>query len=164
MGWLAFCFATYLLAGLACLALVSRHARRLSVRSAHYEAFDTFNFFPLSLVLGLWPLFALNDVLLAFPRQRYQRLATHRKQRPLAHASRTERKRKHRDFNLVVGQRGIAVTKLGLGGCVEVDKQEWQAVSEHGWIDAGTPIVVTARRGNELRVKPAAGSDSPAAG
>ncbi|MBG79718.1 MAG: hypothetical protein CMJ39_03280 [Phycisphaerae bacterium] len=55
----------------------------------------------------------------------------------------------------LIGQTGVAETPLRPVGVVRVGDQRFDALSEHGIIDARQPIVVTEAYDNQLKVRPA---------
>jgi len=66
-----------------------------------------------------------------------------------AHAMK-ERANYHSDL---VGCDGIAETPLRPVGIIRIDGQRLEALSEHGIIEAGSQIVVTEARDNQLKVR-----------
>ena len=54
----------------------------------------------------------------------------------------------------LIGQRGVALSDLTPDGQVRVDLEDWSAVTEHGPIQAGSPIRVTGISGVRLQVTP----------
>ncbi len=57
----------------------------------------------------------------------------------------------------LVGRTGVALMDMHPVGDIEVDGETYEALAEHAWIDAGTPIVVTRADGLEIKVRPAKG-------
>lgn len=57
----------------------------------------------------------------------------------------------------LVGMTGVALMDMHPVGDIEVDGETFEALAEHAWIDAGTPIVVTHADGLEIKVRPAVG-------
>lgn len=105
------------------------------------------------LVLVLWPIFFLNDILLYIPKQRRERYESLGVGRIEARTRRAAERQKRDDFNSVVGHIGVAATDLRLAGLVRIDGQDWNAISQSGFIPSNALIEVTARQGNDLVVK-----------
>ncbi|HHN77676.1 MAG TPA: nodulation protein NfeD, partial [Phycisphaerales bacterium] len=57
----------------------------------------------------------------------------------------------------LVGMTGVALMDMHPVGDIEVDGETFEALAEHVWIDAGTPIIVTRADGLEIKVRPATG-------
>lgn len=55
----------------------------------------------------------------------------------------------------LVGLHGIALTDLRPIGDVEIEGQHIEALAEMGWIEAGSPVVVTHADGLEIKVRAA---------
>ncbi len=70
-----------------------------------------------------------------------------------AQARRSTLRQKRDDHYAVVGRTGVAATDLRLAGYVRISGQNWDAISESGFIPANSPIEVTDRQGNNLLVK-----------
>ena len=58
------------------------------------------------------------------------------------------------DFDPLQDARGVALTDLRPGGMARFEKERISVVSIGGMIEEGTPIVVVAVDGPEIRVRP----------
>lgn len=68
------------------------------------------------------------------------------------------------DFGRYLDRRGVAATDLRPAGTGRFDEERVSVVSVGGMIDRGTPVVVVAVEGAEVRVRPApTPEDSPSA-
>jgi membrane-bound ClpP family serine protease len=143
--------AIYLLVGALCFFTAAMCAARKKVSSSMAESIiDPILFLA---VLSLWPLFFLNDILLYIPKQRRERFATVHLKRVEARTRRSTLRQKRDDYYAVVGSTGVAATDLRLAGFVRICGQNWDAISESGFIPANSPIEVTDRQGSNLLVK-----------
>ncbi len=66
------------------------------------------------------------------------------------------REREHRlRRESLIGKTGVTLTDMRPVGDIEVDGETFEALAEHAWIDAGTPVIVTHADGMEIKVRPA---------
>lgn len=53
----------------------------------------------------------------------------------------------------LVGMTGVAVSEMHPVGEIEVEGEQFEALAEHSWIDAGAPVVVTYADGLVIKVR-----------
>ena len=145
------CAVIYFGVGVLCFLTVTLSAARKKVSSSMAEAvIDPILFV---FVLVLWPMFFLNDILLYIPKQRRERLASLDAKMTEARIRRAAQRQKRDEFYSIVGQIGTAATDLRLAGFVRIGDNNWNAISESGFIPSNTPIEVTDRQGSDLLVR-----------
>lgn len=141
----------YLGMGTGCLTLFAVWAARKRVVPAFIE--DWLNPWTVVFAVLVWPVFLVSELFLNVPKQRRRRFEATKNERREAGERRELKLVEKREFDSVIGEQGVALTALRLGGFVEVRRRRWMAVSDDGFIEAGSKIVVEHRSGDELRVR-----------
>lgn len=59
-----------------------------------------------------------------------------------------------KSFREMVGQKGIATTVLRPSGTIEINDEHFDAKAENGYIEKGTPVIVTRTSASQLYVEP----------